>query len=502
MLVVRAVEDIPEQGIAKGEEFHLYIVDTHHHMGREKGHRNTPTGAYDFYTQLWFEVQNKSKKMIADDRLLFEPIGVMAPELLSRLFDSRDSWHRANHGWLVDRTVVFPYTDDYSSPKKPGEPSFTVSNDKIAGWTCRAPHSSRLIGFARVNPRDGDDGAASVAVSELERAIMDLGLRGLKLHPLAQLFMDEIDGTATKNVVKRASELGVPIIFDTRNIKTVERIQALVESIRNDPSCGAASKNLRVIIAHCGMSPSDPKLFEALREPAIWAETSTLHDLDVPALFESAHERLGFGGGRWSDKIMFGTDYSFLTVQAADVIVYLLSRDFQGTLVDVQKILGGNALHLIQKPFRTQRRGSVLPGEILSYDKERRVQRSLEDFVLRRISETGWDLASLDFMIPPESTWPRIEPASLGAFNGVYHDSYLLSLRSESTDGEIHIWVRRRAGGLLSVSILGAQGPVRIETLEHASQRMSAVLNQALSDNSKLAKNGQELVNAVESAVA
>lgn len=45
MLVVRAVDDIPEQRIAKGDEFHLYVVDTHHHMGREKGHRNTPTGA-------------------------------------------------------------------------------------------------------------------------------------------------------------------------------------------------------------------------------------------------------------------------------------------------------------------------------------------------------------------------------------------------------------------------------------------------------------------------
>ena len=76
MLVVRAVEDVPQQGIAKDDEFHLYIVDAHHHMGREKGHRNTPLGAYDFYTQLWFEVQRQAQQALEDDRLLFEPTGV------------------------------------------------------------------------------------------------------------------------------------------------------------------------------------------------------------------------------------------------------------------------------------------------------------------------------------------------------------------------------------------------------------------------------------------
>ena len=36
MLIVRATTDIPERGISKGDEFRLYIVDAHHHMGKEK----------------------------------------------------------------------------------------------------------------------------------------------------------------------------------------------------------------------------------------------------------------------------------------------------------------------------------------------------------------------------------------------------------------------------------------------------------------------------------
>ncbi|MGY5852908.1 MAG: hypothetical protein RTU92_05015, partial [Candidatus Thorarchaeota archaeon] len=64
MLVVRAVESQPEIGIKSGDEFQLYIVDAHHHMGREKSHRNTPSGAYDFYALLWFELQKMAKTLM------------------------------------------------------------------------------------------------------------------------------------------------------------------------------------------------------------------------------------------------------------------------------------------------------------------------------------------------------------------------------------------------------------------------------------------------------
>jgi hypothetical protein len=498
MLVVRAVENIPDRGVKKHDEFRFYIIDAHHHMGREKSHRNTPPGAYDFYTQLWFELQKKSEMMAEKDLLLFEPIRVEAPAIASMVFESRDTWKRMNHGWLVDRTTVFPYTDDYSAPAGPGAPSFKVSNDKISGWTTRAPHSTRLIGYGRVNPLDGETADGSIAIEELERCVLQLGLRGLKLHPLAQLFLESIEGAATRNVVKKAGELDIPVIFDTRNIKTVERIQSLVDSMSNDPDCGNAMRGLRVILAHCGMSPGDPKLFDALKDPHIYAETSTLHDLDVPALFESAQERLGHS---WSRKILFGTDYSFLSVQAADVILYLLSREFTGTLSDIQCVLGGNSLHLIQKPFKREAKTGNRPLEVFLHDKSRKLQGELEKDITDHIGSGTWNLASLDFMIPPKETWPRIESVNEGGFNGVYLDSYLLTVNSDDDSGEYHLWIRRRAGGLLSCSIVGTQGSVAIETLEFDSQKMGGILSQALEDNSSLAKSPKEMTSILESAI-
>ncbi|MFX1483347.1 MAG: amidohydrolase family protein, partial [Promethearchaeota archaeon] len=459
MLVIKAVEDQPNRGIKKGDEFRLYIVDAHHHMGREKSHKNTPAGAYEFYASLWFEVQKQSKTLMENDTLLFEPIGIESPVFAGKVFRSKTSWKRLDHGWLIDRTVVFPYTDDYSAPETPGEPSFKVSNDKIAAWTTRAPHSARLIGFSRVNPKDG----GQIAVHELERSVLKLGLRGLKLHPLAQLFIDSIEEDTTKQVVKRAGELGLPVIFDTRNMKTIVRIKRLVDSMRNDPHCGNALRGLKVIAAHCGMSPGDSRLYEALKDPIIFGETSTLHDKDVPVLFDSASNRLV----DWSDKIIFGTDFSFLSVQAVDVIMYLLSRSFPGSLSDAQRILGGNMLLLLRTPFRTFTKSNIQPTEFVYKDKTQNSQRELEDKVLTLLAKGNWELCSLDLMIPPAGTWPVIRPLSRGGLNGVEQDSYVLTLKNN--ENEYHLWIRRRPGNFLSCTILPAQGMVQLDSLENAS---------------------------------
>jgi predicted TIM-barrel fold metal-dependent hydrolase len=496
MLVVRSTTAIPERGIKKGDEFRLYIVDAHHHMGKEKSHRNTPSGSYDFYASLWFEMQKLAKQKMDANSLLFEPVRVEAPDLVSRWFSSRKSWERLNHGWLVDRTIVFPYTDDYAKSEDPAESSFRVSNDKIAGWTTRAPHSTRLIGFARVDPMD-EKRKKGLAVRELERSIRDLGLRGLKLHPLAQLFVDSIEGQMTKDIVKQAGELGIPVIFDTRNISTVEKIKNLVESIRNDPECGAAMRGLKVILAHCGMSPGDSRLYEVLRDPVIFAETSTLHDLDVPVLFESAVERLSRFGFSWSEKILFGTDFSFLSVQAADIILYLLSHDFPGTLSDAQRILGGNALNIVQRPFSTSTGVPMTPIEFTSSDIGSKKQIALENALINLLKDDQWNLASLDLMLPPSGTWPEPRTLSEGGFNGVYLDSYVMCFRNVDLNKEIHVWMQRNFGESVSCSLLSSKGMTYLDTVENASQSFNPVLVRTLSENSFNLNSSDELVKKV-----
>ncbi|TFH08468.1 MAG: hypothetical protein E4H14_06370 [Candidatus Thorarchaeota archaeon] len=256
-------------------------------------------------------------------------------------------------------------------------------------------------------------------------------------------------------------------------------------------------RGLRVILAHCGMSPGDSRLYEVLKDPAIFAETSTLHDLDVPVLFESAVDRLSREGFSWSEKFLFGTDFSFLSVQAADVILFLLSRDFPGTLADAQRILGGNTLSLVQRPFSTSAGVQISPVEYICRDVDGKKQNALENSILKLINGDRWDLSSLDVMLPPAGTWPELVNLSNGGFNGVYLDSYVMCLRSQKSDKEIHLWVRRTVNNSVSCSLLSTKGMTRIDTIENASQRFNPVLLRTLSDHSVTLKSSEDLSKMV-----
>ncbi len=482
MLVVRAVEDQPSRGIRSGDIFRITLVDAHHHMGREGSHRNTPAGAYSYYALLWFELRRMAKDHLEKDGLLFEPIQVEPPSLPWKCFNLRDSWERMNNGWLVDRTIVFPYSDDYAKSTDRTIASFRLSNDKIAGWTTHAPNSTRLIGFARVDPTEGKTKSPDTAVNELNRAVSDLGLRGLKLHPLAQLFLDDIQDDITKRVVKRAGELRIPVIFDTRNIRTARKIKALVDDIRSDRSCSEAVRGLRVILAHCAMSPGDPLLHEILRDPLIYAETSGLHGQDIPVLFKMAQERAGTNRASWAEKILFGTDYSFLSMQAAEVIMYLLSKSFSGTLADMQRILGGNALSIVQKPFATRGPSGEVPRQVVFSDERRQGLDTLESLILNLVRDRQWDVASIDFMIPPKGTWPDVEPYSTGGFSGVYTNSYVITLISDKGAREVHVWVRQQSSKTVSCAVMSSRGEHILDTTEFASQRVDQFLLSTLAE--------------------
>lgn len=99
----------------------------------------------------------------------------------------------------IDKAVIFPFSE-----LTPGI-SFSFANDSIADAVNKCP--DRLIGFARLDPNFG-----KVAVEELKRDIK-IGLTGIKLHPSSQKF--SLRNDHLRNIIKRASMLNIPIIFDS-----------------------------------------------------------------------------------------------------------------------------------------------------------------------------------------------------------------------------------------------------------------------------------------------
>lgn len=102
----------------------------------------------------------------------------------------------AMDGAGVDRAVVVP--------AKPRDYHLGPANDLLAEAV--NDHPGRLTGLARVDPHLGDE-----ACAELERALGELGLRGLFLHPWEETF--RVSAPFVDAVVDVARSHSVPVVI-------------------------------------------------------------------------------------------------------------------------------------------------------------------------------------------------------------------------------------------------------------------------------------------------
>ena len=79
-----------------------------------------------------------------------------------------------------------------------------IGNEYTADIVKRYP--DRFMGFASVDPHKG-----KAAVLEMERSVKELGLRGLKLHPISQAFFP--NDISFYPLWEKCAELGVPVLF-------------------------------------------------------------------------------------------------------------------------------------------------------------------------------------------------------------------------------------------------------------------------------------------------
>jgi predicted TIM-barrel fold metal-dependent hydrolase len=183
----------------------------------------------------------------------------------------------------------------------PGPPDPERCNDYIAAVVRSDPE--HFIGFASVNPAFRGPRAA---VDELDRAVTELGLAGVKLYPMYQHWAAN-DRELAFPVYARAAELGIPVMIHQAGSTRIDaRLELGRPAMLDD--IGREFRDLRVIVAHCGLPWTDEALFLLTKHPNFYAELSyliatvTRRDL---FLFlhrcEPAFVPL--------EKIFFGTDY-------------------------------------------------------------------------------------------------------------------------------------------------------------------------------------------------
>ena len=183
-----------------------------------------------------------------------------------------------------------------------GEPPDT--NDYVAGIVTGYP--GQFVGFATVDPWKG-----RAAVLELERSVKELGLRGLKLHPIHQAFFP--NDTQFYPLYEKAAELGVLVLFHSGfaaagvgmpggggfKLKYSAPIPCIDDVAADFPS-------LNVIMAHPAWPWVEEQIAVALHKPNVFLDLSGWAPRFIPeALVKEANTRL-------RDKVLFGSDFPYL----------------------------------------------------------------------------------------------------------------------------------------------------------------------------------------------
>ncbi len=109
-----------------------------------------------------------------------------------------DDLRHIMHAVGIDRSVICPV--------KPHDYHLWPENERVADLAQRFP--DEFIGFARVDPRLG-----ARAVEDLERALGQLKLKGLVLHPWEETF--RINAPLVDPLLHTAEAHGIPVLIET-----------------------------------------------------------------------------------------------------------------------------------------------------------------------------------------------------------------------------------------------------------------------------------------------
>jgi predicted TIM-barrel fold metal-dependent hydrolase len=187
------------------------------------------------------------------------------PEVIVRLLDEAQ----------ISRAVIMTYRD------APGP------EERVLEYVAEAvqKYPDRLIAYARMNPRYGDE-----AVELFDRAIRDYKMKGLKLHPVGYVMHPTSEQTL--NLIRHAAELNVPTLFHCGDEEFTMPLQ-IAEAASMVPEA-------QIILGHMGgYFHVKDAIRVAKRHPNLILETSAM---PYPKLIKEAVDALG------AERILFASD--------------------------------------------------------------------------------------------------------------------------------------------------------------------------------------------------
>jgi predicted TIM-barrel fold metal-dependent hydrolase len=210
----------------------------------------------------------------------------------------------------IDRGVVMTIVD---------APEVNPDALEFVAAACAA-YPDRLDAFARIHPWYGD---RSLAL--LDRALGELGFKGLKLHPVSTIAHPS--GKETIRLIRRAAERSAPTLFHCGDEPLTTPLAVA--------QAAAACPEATIILGHMGgYVHVDEAIDVAERFPNVVLETSAM---PYPRKIRSAVERLG------AERVLYASDGPACSplIELEKVRLAGLEETAEGL------VLGGNAARIL-----------------------------------------------------------------------------------------------------------------------------------------------------------
>ncbi len=193
------------------------------------------------------------------------------------------------------------------------EPGFRAPNDRTLAFATRA--NGRLIPYVRLD-------LAEAPIEEAERCL-DLGARGIKLHPRAQKFL--LDDERLAPVFAIAAERRVPIlIHGGRGLPPIaDSLNRLVD----------AYPEAQLIIAHAGIADLTGLAGCFAGKAGVFFDTSVWSPIDLLSFFRLVPP----------EQILYASDYPYGQQPGSLFIALRTARSAGLTEQQIVEILAGNA---------------------------------------------------------------------------------------------------------------------------------------------------------------
>ena len=373
----------------------IFVIDAHSHLGEDVDGATMMnplapgTGTFDFWGNIqgrikadWEKTGEQSFSTKIDGKFSniswsFNPypftdkLNIALKMLGKRYSDLKD---KSKFYSFIDQGVVFPFQDVFRA--KHPEALYRASNINVSRFTTRFPFSMRLIGYGRCDPMEGEK-----AVNEVGYAREVLGLRGLKLHPRSERWIDDIKSGKPLNVLVEAAKYSLPVIFDTRGRGSILDIAQLIKSTRSvlTQQHPELLPHFKVIIAHFAQGNiGDHEVYNAIVQPNTYGDLSMLHGEGAGNFFEDfrgwfkSQNKITVDNRDWSEYLLYASDYPYFgDVHAQKLIKYIINKRFfdtGGTITDVRNILGLNQIRVLPEYNLPQLKkdGPALPSTIIS----------------------------------------------------------------------------------------------------------------------------------------